>query len=39
MAVAQIDQFTEALFGKVESVLIVCHRFRWDTIVLAHAES
>ena len=24
MAAAQIDQFTEALFGKVESVLIVC---------------
>ena len=24
MAAAQIDQFTEALFGKVESVIIVC---------------
>ena len=24
MAVPQIDQFTQALFGKVESVLIVC---------------
>ena len=24
MAAAQIDQFTQALFGKVESVIIVC---------------
>ena len=24
MAAAQIDQFTQALFGKAESVLIVC---------------
>jgi len=39
---AQTEQFTQALFGKVESVIIVLRRSdpgRWNTADLAQAES